>query len=125
MINISQTKITFLADIHRSFHLDKSNKYFYFDLIGWREEQISNFLQLIVKDNELCLVFPFISTTRNPSDAYLRLSDQFLVTNNSNTKLISNYIDNQWNNSQFQISEGTPAHLYFKYKKVYLQHTMY
>ena len=46
-----------------------------------------------IKDEKIFSVFPLVSTTGNPCDPYLRLSNHFLITNRSNPKLILDYIE--------------------------------
>lgn len=124
MKNITKTHISFLSTIDKNLQIDKSKKYYYFNLYSWRLEIITRFISEI-KDNDIYLIFPFITTTKRPNDAYLRLSDQFLVTNESNPKLISDYLESQWNYSGFEFSEDTQAWLYFKYKKVFISEIKY
>jgi hypothetical protein len=100
MNNLTTTQISFLTTINSNYKLDKSDKYYYFNLYNWKIEIITKFISQI-KDNDTYLIFPFISTTKRPYDAYLRLCDQFLVNNQSNPKLISEFLESQWNNSGF------------------------
>lgn len=99
--------------------IDKSEKFYYFNLYNWKIEIITKILSQI-KDNDILLISPFISTTRKPQDAYLRLSENFLITKESSPSLISNLFCTQWDNSGFEVVEGETAWLYIKYKKVYL-----
>lgn len=56
-------------------------------------------------------------------DPYLRLSDQFLVDNQSNRKLICEYLNSQWQNCGF--NENINSWLYIKYKRVYINHAKF
>jgi hypothetical protein len=120
MNNITQQNITFLSDIDQNFEIDKSEKYYYFNL-GQNDIDKIRFFISNIRGNDIFLIFPFITTTRNPKDPYLRLSDQFIVTNQSNPKLISDYLDDKYTNCDFYV-ETTPAYLYFKYKKVFVNY---
>jgi hypothetical protein len=117
--NLTQTHISFLSTINKNFDVDKSEKYYYFNLYSLKIEKISQFI-IGIKDNDILLVFPFITTTRRADNAYLRLSDQFLVTNKSNPELIHKFLESQWNNCGFEIVESEQGWLYFKYKKVFI-----
>ena len=112
--NFTSYKIDFLNHIDKNLSIDKSEKFFYFKVYNWKISHITLFLNNI-KDNEIYTVFPFISTSGLMKDPYLRLSDHFLVTNKSNPELISNFLDDQWNNSDFNTENGI---LYFKIKRI-------
>ena len=117
--NLTHTHISFLSTIDKKFKIDKSEKYNYFNLYSWRLQIITRFINAI-KDNDIILIFPFMTTTKRPDDAYLRLSDQFLVNNKSNPRLICDFLESQWNNCGFEVLENEEAWLYIKYKKVYI-----
>jgi len=119
MKNLTQKNISFLSLIDRSIDIDKSEKFCYLNLYNWKISIITQFLSKI-KTDDVYLISPFISTTRKPKDPYLRLSEHFLITKESNPTLISTYFENQWCNSGFEVVEGETAWLYLKYKKVYL-----
>ena len=119
MSNLTNTHISFLSTIDRSAQLDKSEKYYYFNLFNWKIEVITIFLSKI-KDNEVYLIFPFITTSKKPNLPYLRLSESFLVNNKSNPDLISNFLTSQWAEAGFEVCEGENVWFYLKYKRVYL-----
>jgi hypothetical protein len=118
MKNLSQQNITFLSDIDKKFEIDKSQKYNYFNIYDYSVNHITNFIEQI-DENEILLIFPFITTTKDLNDPYLRLSNQFLVNNQSNPILISKYLEYRWNTSDFSVNTDSQAFLIFKYKKVY------
>jgi hypothetical protein len=120
MNNITNTYITFLSEIDKNLEIDKSEKYKFLNLYSWRIEIITIFINNI-RDNDIFLIFPFITTTKRTDDPYLRLSNQFLVTNKSNPKLISDFLEKQWNKSDFMLSNESQCWLYIKYKKVYIR----
>jgi hypothetical protein len=119
MKNLTQTHISFLSTINRNFEVDKSEKYQYWNLYKIELKNWAYFISKI-KEDEIILVFPFITTTERPTDPYLRLSDQFLVTNKSNPELITEYLNSQWINCDFDIVENRDYWLYIKYKIVSL-----
>ena len=102
--NFTTSKIDFLNNLDKKYKIDQSEKYFYINLYGWNTIIINTFLSRI-RSNDVYLIFPFITTTKRFDDPYLRLSSQFLVTNESNPKLISDFLEKQWNNCGFEICE--------------------
>lgn len=74
-----------------------------------------------IPPNQDVLIFPFITASKKkkPEDSYLRLSNQFLVNRDSNAKLISDFLDNQWIYSDF--SSDKILCLYFKYKSITIE----
>lgn len=94
MKNITQNNITFLSDIDKKFEINKSEKYYYFNVFNYTPDHIYNFISQI-RDNEIILIFPFLTTTEDLKDPYLRLSNQFLVNNQSNPALIARFLEDQ------------------------------
>jgi hypothetical protein len=116
---LSYDNISFLTDINNRYRVDKTNRYYYHLVSGFNIFNVQTFLSSI-RNDDIMLIFPFISITKNPDDPYLRLSNQFLVNKDSNAKLISEFIQYQFNNSDFNIDQGSSSYSYFKYKKVYI-----
>lgn len=116
--NYTTTKIDFINFIDKS--IKNHGKIHYFRFFGWDKAEVINFLTQI-PDDTVITVFPFVSATGRPEDSYLRLSNVFLVTNKSNPTLISDFLDNQYNNSAFTLENGENASLYFKYRVVTLK----
>jgi hypothetical protein len=112
--NFTTNKIDFLHDIDKSFYIDKSLQLHYLRIKTWEFSRIITFIEFI-PNNEIFTVFPFISDTGLPQNPYLRLSDHFLVTNKSNPKLISDFLDKQWNNTDFSTENCI---LYFKIRRI-------
>jgi hypothetical protein len=71
----------------------------------------------------LFLILPFLTTSEDLKDPYLRLSNQFLVDNQSNPAMISRYLEDQWTNCDFYNESDNQIFLIFKYKKVYIKST--
>jgi hypothetical protein len=117
--NFTKTHISFLPTISRKLQIDKSGKYFYKNLENLSLIKISALI-MGIENNDIFLIFPFITSTRRPCDPYLRLSEPFLITNQSNPKLITDFLQSQWDNCDFLISDDTQSWLYIKYKKVYV-----
>ena len=112
--NFTTIKIDFLHNIDKDLSIDKTEKFFNLKIYNWEISHITLFLNNI-KYNDIYTVFPFITATSLMKDPYLRLSDHFIVTNKSNPELISNFLNEQWNNSGFSTENGI---LYFKIKRI-------
>jgi hypothetical protein len=125
MINLKKyitTKhITFLIDIDKSINVDKTGKYLYFKSSNIENDNISNFITNLDNDG-IYLVNPLISVNCKYNDPYLTLSRQFLISNESNSVLIYNYLFQQMeiavNSFNFELDS---YFLLFKYKKVELE----
>lgn len=120
-MNLTRKQITFLRDIHPSIKVDKTS--------GWRFHQfdgisiwvIQTWLKLI-GDDKIYLLIPNFGDYNSLKNARLRLSDPFLVNNQSNPTLIFNFIEEQWKSSGFSMKETPPISLYFEFKRVYLSY---
>ena len=122
--SLSTTDISFLVDIDKTIDIDKRGKAYYFRIFGLNMDQITNFIDNI-RNNDVFLINPFITISRTLNDPTLNLSRQFLVTNNSNPKIITNYLYDQLENAadQFEFEhEEKDYYLIFKYKKVYIDY---
>jgi len=115
--NLTRYEISFLSTIDKKFSLNKSSRYKYLHLDSWNYFSIAQLLSKI-PDGKLLLIFPFVTATRNLKDPYLRLSEPFLVTNQSNCYLIRDFLDEQWNNSNFEVYEDNRHWFNIKYKPV-------
>ena len=85
-------------------------------------DQIQNFIYNI-KDNDVFLIYPFISVSCLHTDPYINLSRQFLVTNKSNPRIIASYLYYQLENAGYNFEfahDEFDFYLFLKYKKVYL-----
>ncbi len=116
MTHLTPNKITFLSDIDRSYRVNKSEKYFYYPLGNVSEDRISDFLGKM-ENSQAYLIFPFLSTTGNPNDTYLRLSNQILVNKYSNVRLLSKFLGLE---SDFYVEDGVNHCVYLKIKRVYI-----
>jgi hypothetical protein len=103
----------------QKYSIEKTEKYYYLNLYTWNVNIIAKFLANIPRDTNF-LIFPFLSVSKSKALAYLRLSDQFLVNNKSNPKLISEFLEYQFEESGFGIMENKEAYFYIKFKKVYI-----
>jgi len=115
---LSTSDISFLIDFNKTIDIDKSNKYKYFKLFYIDLDGITNFIDNL-KNNEICLIQPLISVNCRYNDPYLTLSRQFLVSNNSNPKLIKDYLMGQLEIAKIDFGfDESNLFLIFKYKLV-------
>jgi hypothetical protein len=127
MINIQTIKrylstndISFLIDFDKTIDIDKSNKTKYFRIFNFDLDGITNFISNL-DDDEIYLINPIISINCRYSDPYLSLSRPFLISNNSNSMLITNYLCEQLEKSVIDYNFPEKDNfLIFKYKTVYL-----
>jgi hypothetical protein len=85
----------------------------------FNNSKVWNFLNEL-EDNKVYILIPFISANNRPDEPYIILSQQILITNNSNSLLISNYINNKINETinLYNINNLENKTLIFKYKPV-------
>jgi len=119
---LTTNEISFLVNIDRRINIDKNDKYYYYQISGINLASITNFI-LNIRNHDIVLVHPFISIKCRHNDPYLTLSRQFLLSNNSNSNLISEYLSYQLeeagNDFKFDHDE-LDYKLIIKYKRVYL-----
>ena len=116
--NFTTTKIDFINNIDQK--IIKQGKFHYFKFNDWNLSSLMYFIEQI-KDEKIFSVFPLVSTTGNPCDPYLRLSNHFLITNKSNPKLIFDFINLQWKDSDWFTESEYRETLYFKFKLVIIK----
>lgn len=118
-----QNKLVFLADIENQLNVDKTAKFNYNTNIVSQhsipKELVYNFL-LSLNDNEIYLVDTILSKDGKYSNAYISLSRQFIITKDSSDIMISNYLNEQLENFEwdFEINLNIVYKLIFKYKKI-------
>jgi hypothetical protein len=117
MINLTQTHVSFLSAIDSKFTIDNSEKHD-IEIISLDEFNVNIIRvilsKIIVKGN--WVISPIFYSSENKP--YLMLSEPFLVNNNSNPKLIFNYLKSQSNKSEFKIIKNKDVSLKFEFKKV-------
>jgi hypothetical protein len=119
--NLTQNYISYLYLLDRKYSVDRSNKFHYLKLHSWDIYYITLFLSKL-RDKDILLIFPYLTSSQNKDDAFLRLSDQFLVTNNSNPKLISEFLQSQYEKSGFFIDDDKEIWLMIKLKIVFISY---
>ena len=84
---ISTHDISFLADFDRTIEINKTGKSKYFKMYRINSYLIEQFI-INLDTDKIYLVNPFITINCKYKDPVLTLSTPFLITNNSNPKLI-------------------------------------
>lgn len=121
---VSTKNITLLKDfeISQELRFNKNGKYYY-NIIN-RSHELNNkhiyrFLEQLV-DKKVYVIIPLLSVNNTPEEPYVILSKQILVSNNSNEKLITDYL-NERIKLFFDISllnEPEQMYVTFKYKEI-------
>jgi hypothetical protein len=73
------------------------------------------------------MLIPFISANNRPDEPYIILSQQILITNKSNSLIISNFINNKRNDTinLYNINSLENKTLIFKYKSIKINFNEY
>jgi len=113
-------QITFLRDVHSSIKVDTTSgwRYHYFD---GSISELSSFIKQI-GDDKIYLLIPLFASSKSLSRATLNLSEAFLVNNKSNSKLIINFIVEQFKSSGFEIKQDIEITFSLKFKRVWLSY---
>lgn len=122
MNNFTTTKISFLKDINKDIYINKSWKFYYFKIFRIDLDHISNFIYNL-KDNEIYIINPIISINCQSTHPHVNLSEQFLITNESNPILINDFLLDQFQlfRTQFEFHDDF-YFLILKYKIVKLNY---
>jgi len=126
MFNIISTKeITYLKELDKRIQIDKKGKFNYYKIFDFNHSKIWNFIYKI-EENKVYTLIPFISKNDRPDEPYIILSQQILITYNSNPLLITNYINNKINDTinLYNINR-LEAVIIFKYKQVEINFNKY
>lgn len=119
--NISIRDISFVFEVNKKIDINKFDKPYYFEMFRIELDYITNFINNL-RDNEVYLINPKISINHT-SNPYLSLSNQFLVTNNSNPELITNFLNFRLDIAREDFKFVNDYYwLIFKYKRVELNY---
>lgn len=119
---ISTNEITMLKDINNLISINKSGQFKFCYIPSLEIVGLINFISKLDKDS-IYTVIPIISMLGKESDPQIILSKQILVSNNSSSKVIHDYLNYKL---EFAIQDfginnldnGNYFHLILKYKKV-------
>ena len=115
---ISTKEITYLKDLDKIIKLNKYGRCNYLRIYEITNSKIWNFLKEL-EDNKVYTLIPYISANDRPDEPYIVLSQQILITPNSNINLLTEFITNKINNTinLYNITELEGV-IIFKYKQV-------
>lgn len=117
---LSTNDISFLIDFDKTIDIDKSGKAYYARMFRIELELITKFIDEL-NVNEIYLVNPMISISCRYNEPYLTFSRQFLISNQSNPILITNFLINQFCIAKEDFDFQTNNYfIIFKYKIVKL-----
>jgi hypothetical protein len=132
---ISTKELTFLKDLDKRILINKKGKFYYKsnnynynyeDFLELNPYNIARFFKDL-DDKKIYTLIPFITINNRINEPYIILSQQILITNNSNTLLISNYINTKIEQSfdLFNINELPKFNIILKYKQVDIEFQEY
>jgi len=115
---ISTKEITYLKDLDKIIKLNKYGRFNYWRIYEITNSKIWNFLKEL-EDNKVYTLIPYISANDRPDEPYIVLSQQILITPNSNINLLTEFITNKINNTinLYNITELEGV-IIFQYKQV-------
>ena len=115
---ISVNEITFLKEMDNRININKFGKYYHKNL-DFGYNKIWRFLNGL-EDNKIYVLIPLISKNNRPDQPYIVLSQQILVSNNSNATVITEYITSKFDEmvGLYEFNDPTNLQLTFKYKLV-------
>jgi hypothetical protein len=115
---ISVSEITFLKEMDNRININKFGKYCHKNL-DFGYNKIWRFLNGL-DDNKIYVLIPLISRNNRPDQPYIVLSQQILVSNNSNATVITEYITSKFDEmvGLYEFNDTTNLQLTFKYKLV-------
>ena len=91
---ISTKEITHLWELDSKININKYGKYNYYKIYEFNYSHIWKFLYEL-ENNKVYLMIPFITKNCKSNEPIIILSPQILVTHNSNSLLISKYIQSK------------------------------
>lgn len=89
---ISTNEITMLKDLNNLIDINKGGKFKYCYNPNMELSGIINFISKL-EDNSIYFIIPTISRFAKDNDPHIILSKQILVSNNSSSKLIHDYLN--------------------------------
>jgi len=115
---ISTKEITYLKDLDKRIKINLYGRFNYWKISEITNSKLYQFLDNL-EDGKIYTLIPYISANDRPDEPYIVLSQQILITSNSNIKLINEFINNKINNTYnlYNISELEGV-LIFKFKQV-------
>lgn len=119
-MNLTTNKISFLRDVSKDISID-SNSGWRYRFLDFSLYEINTFIKLI-EDDKIYMIIPQFAASKSLFKPRLNLSEEFLINNKSNPMLITQFIFEQWNNSGFELNQGTKLSFCFKFKRVWFSY---
>lgn len=125
--NISNKEITLLKDINYLIDINKIGKFNYYYISNLEFTGINTFIKRLHPES-VYVIIPLISMLGRDMVPHIILSKSFLLTNNSSTLLLHDFLNQQLDKviSDFgltNLENGNNFQLVFKYKSVTLDLT--
>jgi len=116
---ISTEEITYLKDIDKRIKINKYGKFNYYKIYEFNHKKIWNFIYEL-EENKVYTLIPFISKNDRPDEPTIMLSQQILITYNSNPILLTKYINNKINETfdLYNIEMIEDIKIIFKFKSI-------
>jgi hypothetical protein len=123
---ISTKEVTYLKDLDKRININKYGKFYYYKIYDLNNSQIWNFLNEL-DENKVYTLIPSNSANNRSDEPYIIISPQILITNNSNSLLLSNYINNKIIDTinLYHINNLENITLIFKYKSIKIKFNEY
>nr|YP_009487262.1 hypothetical protein [Russula foetens]AWB36164.1 hypothetical protein [Russula foetens] len=116
---ISTKSISFLYELDHRLKINKNGKFKYFKLFNFEIEDIKNYLNKL-DDDKIFTLIPLISKNDKTDEPCIILSQQILITSNSNPVLLANFIDSKISKTFELFNSNIDISFYtiFKYKSI-------
>ena len=116
---ISTNEISLLKDLSNKITIYRNGKFCYHKFLELDSNSVWKFLHELEEDQIYSLI-PFISANDKPNEPYIILSQSILITSQSSSQLISQYVHEKCMKTLelYNIDELKDIVINFKYKKV-------
>jgi hypothetical protein len=123
---ISIKRITLLNEIDNKIKIIKTGQYKYFKMSFLELDDIKNFINNLDHD-KIFIIIPFITVNNRSDEPFTVLSQQMLVTRNSNSVLINNSLDDKIIKAfeLFNSKINNSYYTIFKYKSISIDFNSY
>ena len=127
MFNLITTKdISFLWNLDKRIRVNAEGIYNFDTFVELHFYDIRRFVHKL-EDDKIYVVIPILSKNNTPTEPFIVLSQQFLVTNNSNSSLIAKYLTDKIDKccDLYDIDFDNSFKITLKYKEVKLDYNEY
>jgi hypothetical protein len=116
---ISNKKITLLKELDIMIDINKTGKFNYYYISNMEIIEINNFIKRLHSES-VYIIIPLISMFGKDIEPHIILSKSILLTSNSSTQRISDYLNKQLDQAiiDFGMTDLGKFKLIFKYKKI-------